>query len=279
MLDWLLGRKQEAAPVIDVEAAPATGPAIEGVAGELMTGQAGVFVFESDAAQRTNRARLEHLDSLGLPLAGRRVVDAGSGPGLLAQYFVARGCEVVCVDGREENIAELRQRYPRLKGVVGDLQRDSLVGQGRFDVAFCYGLLYHLESPMAGLRNLADVCGDLILIESIICDSKRPVAALADEPPATWNQSISPFGCRPSPAWVALALSRLGFHAYIANTAPDFEDYHFRWLNNGDDQRDGHNLRSVFVGSRQPLENGKLTLMAAANAPAPPDAPLTERGQ
>src|SRR5262245_54746689 len=67
----------------------------------------GVECFDTPAALAINRARLEHLASLGLPLAGKRVLDAGCGVGHLAQFFRERGCEVVCVDGREENIASL----------------------------------------------------------------------------------------------------------------------------------------------------------------------------
>ena len=57
--------------------------------------------FDQPAAEAINMARLEHLDSLNLPLRGKRVLDLpGSGVGHLAQFFVERGCEVVCVDGR-----------------------------------------------------------------------------------------------------------------------------------------------------------------------------------
>jgi 2-polyprenyl-3-methyl-5-hydroxy-6-metoxy-1,4-benzoquinol methylase len=44
----------------------------------------GVAVFDEDAAAEINRARLDHLESLGLPLAGRSVLDVGGGVGHLA---------------------------------------------------------------------------------------------------------------------------------------------------------------------------------------------------
>ena len=54
-------------------------------------GTEGLETFDSPAARSLNRARMEHLDSLGLPLSGKSVLDVGCGVGHLAQYFVERG--------------------------------------------------------------------------------------------------------------------------------------------------------------------------------------------
>ena len=43
----------------------------------------------------------------------------------------------------------LQRRYPETKSVAADVE-DSLAALGRFEIVFCYGLLYHLESPRAG---------------------------------------------------------------------------------------------------------------------------------
>src|SRR5512147_365607 len=78
--------------------------------------------FDYPEALELNRARLDHLEHLGLPLEGRSVLDVGCGVGYLAQFFVNRKCRVVCVDGREENIRRLRRRYPGLKAKVADVE-------------------------------------------------------------------------------------------------------------------------------------------------------------
>jgi tRNA (mo5U34)-methyltransferase len=45
---------------------------------------------------------------------------------------------------------------------------------GRFDVVFCFGLLYHLRHPLLALDRLAAVTGELLCVESAILDDFSP---------------------------------------------------------------------------------------------------------
>src|SRR5580693_7462919 len=99
---------------------------ISGIPHAPPSGGAGAGVFDSPDALAINTARMEHLDSLGMTIAGRTVLDVGCGVGRLAQFFVERGCKVVCVDGRAENITDLRSRYPGLEAHVADVEADPL---------------------------------------------------------------------------------------------------------------------------------------------------------
>jgi 2-polyprenyl-3-methyl-5-hydroxy-6-metoxy-1,4-benzoquinol methylase len=215
----------------------------------------GLECFETPNALAINRARMEHLHSLGLPLRGASVLDVGCGPGHLAQYFVGQGCKVVCIDGRDTNIAALRQLYPRLEAHVGDAQTFPLASLGRFDAVFSYGLLYHLEDPIAGLRNMASVGSDILLLETLICDSAETLTYLVDEP-LSFNQTLESLACRPSPSYVAMTLNRVGFPwVYAPKTKPAHQDFQFEWRNDRSHTRDGHPIRCVFVASRTPLDN------------------------
>jgi FkbM family methyltransferase len=235
---------------------------ISGVAADRPSGGGGSTVFDSADALAINEARMAHLDSLHLPLSGRTVLDAGCGVGHLAKYFVERNCRVTCVDGRHENIAILRSRYPALEAHAANLELDSLAAFGDFDIVFCYGLLYHLENPIAGLRNMAQVCRDLLLLETVVSDQSEPVLRLSDEPQETRNQALGPLGCRPSPAFVTMALVRVGFrYVYAPKSPPNHPDFRFEWRNDLQFSRDGHLLRCVFVASRQPLDNPELSLL------------------
>ena len=228
------------------------------VAAEAVPAAAGVETFDTEEAARINQARLAHLETLGLLLAGKRVLDAGCGVGHHAEFYVERGCTVVCIDGRSENIAVLRSRHPGIEAHVANVERDDLGTYGRFDIIHCYGLLYHLENPAAALRNLAAVCNDAMIVETIVCDHALPVLRLADETKSS-NQALSGLGCRPSPAFMAMVLNRIGFRfVYGAKHPPDHEDFHFNWRGNGDDRRDDRNLRCVFVASRRELETDSL---------------------
>jgi 2-polyprenyl-3-methyl-5-hydroxy-6-metoxy-1,4-benzoquinol methylase len=222
---------------------------------------AAVDVFDSPEAIAINEARMLHLASLAVPLAGKRVLDVGCGVGRLAVYLANLGCTVTCVDGREQNIALLRQRHPEFEAHVANAERDPLAVFGTFDVVFSYGLLYHLENPMAALRNMASACSEMMLLETIICDHTAPLLRLEDEYLAA-NEALTSTSCRPTPSYVALALNRSGFaHVYTPRVPPDHEDFRFEWLNNLDSQRDGHPLRAVFVASRARIDNPQLQSM------------------
>jgi SAM-dependent methyltransferase len=218
----------------------------------------GRHVFDDDRATSINRARLDFLARLDLQLAGKRVLDAGCGVGHHTTFYTSKGCTVVGVDGRAENIAVMKELYPQVEGIAGDVQEMDLDRLGSFDIVHCFGLLYHLDSPVVALRRLAKICREYLFLETMVCDSSAPVMVLADEP-FTSNQALGGLGCRPSPSLVAMALDRLGFrHIYGTTAPPAHPDFLFEWKNNLDIIRGGHNLRCVFVASRSPVRHETL---------------------
>jgi SAM-dependent methyltransferase len=218
----------------------------------------GLEVFDAPNAVSINEARMSHLESLGLPLAGKRVLDLGCGVGHLASRLERMGCKVTCVDGREQNIVELRARYPQFEAHVANAETDALSRFGRFDVVFSYGLLYHLENPLEALRNMESVCDEMLLLETIICDHELPLVRVEDES-TDLNQAMGGLGCRPTPQYVTLALNRAGFqHVYAPVSPPAHEDFQFEWRNNLECSRDGHPLRCVFVASRTKVKKERL---------------------
>jgi SAM-dependent methyltransferase len=228
------------------------------VANEARPADGGVESFDTEGADAINRARLEHLESLGLPLEGKTVLDVGGGPGHLAQFFVERGCRVVSVDARPENIARMHELYPTLEGHVADVEEDDLTRFGRFDVVFCYGLLYHLENPVRALRSIVAACDGLLLLETMVCDTSAAVLRIEDEYLSA-NQALRGIAHRPSPAWIAMTLDRIGFrNVYAARTPPAHPDYVFEWHDNLYTARDGHLLRGIYVASTSRIDNENL---------------------
>jgi SAM-dependent methyltransferase len=220
--------------------------------------ESGAGVFDADLALSINQARLDFLQGLELPLQGKRVLDAGCGVGHHTPFYSSRGCTVIGIDGRTENIEIMKTRYPEVTGIVGDVQEMDLERLGPFDVVHCFGLLYHLDSPIAALRRLAAVCGEYLLLETMVCDAKAPVMVLADESDSL-NQALAGLGCRPSPSFVAMTLDRLGFrHVYGTTDPPRHPDFLFDWRDSLDVRRDGNNLRCMFVASREPIQHPRL---------------------
>ncbi len=228
------------------------------VASEAIPAGGGIVVFDVGEAAAINRARMDFVRSLALPLSGRRVLDVGAGVGHFAALYHQLGARVVAVEGRSENVRELRRRLPDVEAHVGDIQTMDAAALGRFDVVHCFGLLYHLDSPVAALRRIESVCDGVLLLETMVCDAVAPILVLADETMAV-NQALAGLGCRPSPAFLALALNRVGFpFVYGAATPPDHPDFHFEWRNSLETTRDGHNLRCVFVAARERLDTPSL---------------------
>jgi|SRR5215469_1176016 len=225
---------------------------------ERVRKRGGLQVFDTPEAVALNEARMTHLEALGLGLAGKRVLDVGAGVGHLAARLEKMGCTVVCVEGRPENVESLRQRYPHFEAHVANVEAEPLTRFGSFDAVFSYGLLYHLENPLQSLRNMASTGSELLLLETIICDHELPVVRIDDES-KDFNQALAGIACRPSPHYVVLGLSRVGFpYVYAPVIPPAHDDFRFDWKNNLDCARDGHNLRCMFVASRKPLQNPKL---------------------
>jgi len=215
-------------------------------------------IFDQRSTTDISEARMKHLDSLGLPLSRRTVLDVGAGVGHLAQYFVKLGSEVTCVDGRQSNIDRLRELYPGLRSQACDVQTESLEGLGSFDIVFCYGLLYHLESPVPALRHIAAVCKELLLLETQVCDSVLPILRLGQENSSS-DQALTGFGGRPSPSYVVMVLRHLGFpHVYAPKVPPDHPDFRFHWAGFGATGKGGHSTRCIFVASREKLKNERL---------------------
>ena len=100
---------------------------------------------------------------------------------------------------------------------------------------------------------MAEVCDDVLLIETMVCDSPLPVARL-DEETLSVNQALRGIAHRPSSSYLALALNRIGFeHIYAAVPGPEHPDYIWTPCGDGAFSRDGNLLRGVFVASRSAI--------------------------
>jgi SAM-dependent methyltransferase len=227
----------------------------------------GLPLFDQPFYRAITQARLSHMATLDLPLEGRSVIDVGCGIGRLSEFFVERGCDVFCVDGREENIELLRREYPGRRAAVVDVEGDDLLAHGQFDVFFCYGLLYHLAEPFGFIRRAAEISRELMVIETCICDADEHVSFLVRDPQDP-TMALEEIGSRPSPAYVATALRASGFeHVYSPRHAPDHPDFQYRRLSDLSYFRDGHALRDIFVAAREPLDSPALEALPASSPP------------
>lgn len=57
---------------------------------------------------------------------------------------------------------------PELEVADIDVYDLSLAAIGTFDIVLFTGLLYHLRHPLFALERAASVCGDLLILETIL---------------------------------------------------------------------------------------------------------------
>jgi len=126
-------------------------------------------------------------------LTGMRVLDVGAWDGYWTFEALRRGAkEVVAIDDFSDFLGHLDPSERREWGTfdlcqealgyspdqcrretlsVYDISPERL---GSFDIAFCFGTLYHLRHPLLALDKIASVCTGDLFVESAICDDFSP---------------------------------------------------------------------------------------------------------
>ncbi len=128
-----------------------------------------------------------------LDLTGLRVLDVGAWDGYWTFEALKRGArQVLAIDDFSDYLGMLQpsdrrawatfdfcrealgydeQRCQRREMCVYDVSEKGL---GRFDIVFCFGVLYHLRHPLLALERLAALCDREIYVESAILDDYSP---------------------------------------------------------------------------------------------------------
>lgn len=173
-------------------------------------------------------------------------LDAGCGVGFFAKTLADSGLNVCGFDGREENVAEARKRFPHLPFETADIEDFSIRALGQFDFVLCCGLLYHLENPLRAMRNLHALTEKCLLIESMCIPDQKPSLLLRAEPRAD-DQSLTDMACYPSEGSLVKMLYCAGFaKVYRVMQLPDHDDFR--------DTSEHARRRTVLLASFTPID-------------------------
>ena len=141
--------------------------------------------FDNDFTQRYTEVRQAFAKQFLADVRKQEVLesaaDVGCGVGYFSKYLSELGFQVVAMDGREENVAEAKRRYPEIPFITRNVEGEDLPHAGIFDFVLCFGLLYHLENPFRAIRNLYSLTGKLLLIETMCSPGGKPSMELLDE--------------------------------------------------------------------------------------------------
>ena len=213
------------------------------------------WVFDQSHYDALNAARGEVVARLLPDLKQRRnlktALDLGCGLGHYAEILHEYGFDVLAVDGRADNVEEARRRLPHLKFQVADAQDPALTSLGKFDLVFCFGLLYHLENPFRVIRSIAELTSEIALIEGIVYPSPEPAMVLMDEN-AGEDQGLNYMAYYPSEPCLVKMFRRSGLsHCYNPERMPVHPEYR-RGTN-------GFRRRTILASAKQSLESPLLS--------------------
>lgn len=219
-------------------------------------------IFHSPGYLRITQRRLEHLASLDLPIRNKRVVDVGAGIGDFTSFYLDRGCSVLAVEPRADNIEHfninLEQSGAGARGNYKTLQQDFWAIEElteSFDIVHAYGVLYHLDSPIRALKALRRRCNGVLLLETCVSNVEGETENVVAEPRENASQAIDGLGCRPNRGWIYNELSGLFPHVYMPLTQPNHEQFPIDWRAN----YTAESLqRSIFIASDSAIQNPNL---------------------
>lgn len=188
------------------------------------------FIFDAPESVLFVQARQDFLRRLIPDLQQRleleTALDVGCGVGYFSKFLHEAGLRVSALDGRKENIEEAKRRVHDVEFLHADAEDAALPKLGSFDLVLCVGLLYHLENPFRAIRNLHDLTGKLLIIESMCVPEDSPMLYLLKEGKVE-DQGLNYIAFYPSEGCLIKMLYQAGFpFVYRFHDLPDHEQFH-----------------------------------------------------
>jgi hypothetical protein len=162
---------------------------------------------------------------------GKRILEVGAYNGYIGAYFNALGAEVHCLEGRIENVINIKNDYPNITAEVADLDSPDW-NWGHYDIIINFGLYYHLEKfHKEHLQNCINN-SDLMFFETVIYDSSEPEIYFRNE--VGDDQSLTSIGGTPSTSYVESIIKETnsGYKKYTDPFLNNFE-HKYDWPDTG----------------------------------------------
>jgi ubiquinone/menaquinone biosynthesis C-methylase UbiE len=147
------------------------------------------------------------------PIAGRRVLDVGTGTGRAAIALAKAGAVVTGIDASREMLA-VAERRAREEGAtvafaVGDAHRIAFPDRS-FDAVVCLRVLMHTPDWRASLRELCRVAADRVVFDYPSLFSAAAIQAAVRRVTHRFNPSVEAYRVF-APSAVAHVLAEAGF--------------------------------------------------------------------
>jgi SAM-dependent methyltransferase len=171
---------------------------------------------------------------------GKKILEVGCGHGDIGAFFADLGADVLCLDGRIQNInfATLKHRkVANLKFVQFNLEND-FSHFGRFDLIIDFGLIYHLRNVEGHLKACFAAANDIVM-ETVVCDSTDPnKVLLCTERRVIDEESLEGMGSRPSPFYLERIAreNNFNFDRYFTGDLNAGSQFCYDWAHKNDNR-------------------------------------------
>ena len=156
---------------------------------------------------------------------GKRILEVGAYNGYIGAYFNALGADVHCLEGRIENVINIKNDYPNITAEIADLDSPDW-NWGHWDIIINFGLYYHLEKfHKEHLQNCINN-SDLMFFETVIYDSSEPEIYFRNE--VGDDQSLTSIGGTPSTSYIENILKEYNMQ-YKKYTDPFLNNYQHKY--------------------------------------------------
>ena len=140
----------------------------------------------------------------------KTILELGCGHGHIGRYLQNQlGAKVTFADGRQGHLDTLKEVMPNAETICFD-QNNPWDLNRTFDIILHWGVLYHLDNWKQDLESTSKH-GNLIFLESEVCDSEDPEFEIKLEQVDGYDQDLGKFSTRMSSAAVEEKLIDLEF--------------------------------------------------------------------
>jgi len=119
--------------------------------------------------QRTHKLTKLIIDYFGHRyFLNKNVLDLGCFNGDLANAFARVGARITAVDARKDHLAAINKKYPHIRTIQLDLDKDWPFADFEFDVVFSLGVMCHLKDFKKHLNQICSAAETVILETEVL---------------------------------------------------------------------------------------------------------------
>jgi predicted TPR repeat methyltransferase len=173
----------------------------------------------------------------------KTLLELGCGYAHIGNRFYEMGANVTSSDARMESLNVANEKYPHIKTLRIDSDKDSI--SEKYDIIVHWGLLYHLNEIENHIEKVSQKC-DVLLLETEVSDSDDNTFFIPTSEYG-YDQAYNCRGIRPSPSYVERVLEKNGFQfKLIKDNILNSSFHHYDWdINNTNTWR--HGLRRFWI--------------------------------